>query len=174
MAKKENPHAILFAYPLQGHVIPAVNLAISLASRGFTITFVNTKSIHHQTTKANNGDGGDIFEAVRGSGLDIRYATVSDGLPVEFDRSLNDDQFTAALVHVMSAHVDELVAKLVKCSAPAVSCLIVDTFYVWGSAIAKKHGLVCASFWTEPALVYTLYYHMDLLINNGHFASHGN
>ncbi|MED6145537.1 hypothetical protein PIB30_026119 [Stylosanthes scabra] len=182
MATEQNPHAILFPYPLQGHVIPAVNLAINLASRGFTITFVNTKSIHHKTTQANNnnnvhaanGEADDIFAAVRGSGLDIRYATVSDGLPVEYDRSLNDEQFTGAMVYVMAAHVEELVAKMVKCSVPPVSCLIVDTFFVWGSAIAKKYGLLCASFWTEPALVYTLYYHMDLLIKNGHFASHDN
>ncbi|KAI4322303.1 hypothetical protein L6164_022011 [Bauhinia variegata] len=173
----QKPHAILFAYPLQGHVIPSVHLAINLASQGFTITFINTLSIHRQTTKANhllsdNNDvngADDIFSGVRDSGLDIRYMTVSDGLPVEFDRSLNHDQFMASLLHVFSAHVQELVAQIVKQSLPLVTCLIADTFFVWPSVIAKKFGLLYVSFWTEPALVFSLYYHMHLLRKNGHF-----
>ncbi|KAE9445857.1 hypothetical protein C3L33_22220, partial [Rhododendron williamsianum] len=107
---------------------------------------------------------------VRDSGLDIRYATLSDGLPVEFDRSLNHDQFMAALLHVFSAHAEAAVAEIVRSGAtPAPSCLIADTFYVWPSKVAKKFGLKYVSYWTEPALVFTLYYHMGLLRLNGHF-----
>ena len=40
----QKPHAIFVPYPLQGHVIPSVHLAIKLASKGFTITFINTPS----------------------------------------------------------------------------------------------------------------------------------
>ncbi|KAL0338471.1 UNVERIFIED_CONTAM: UDP-glycosyltransferase 86A1 [Sesamum angustifolium] len=134
------PHAIMIPYPYQGHINP------------FSI------------------DGSDIFAGARDSGLDIRYATVSDGFPLGFDRSLNHDQFVEGLIHVFSAHVDELVANLAD-SDPPVTCLIADTFYVWASAIAEKHNLVSVSFWTEPALVLSLYYHLDLLKQNGHFGS---
>ncbi|KAK4255138.1 hypothetical protein QN277_008173 [Acacia crassicarpa] len=167
------PHAILIAYPTLGHVIPSVHLAIKLASCGFVITFVNTQSIHHQTSKAASNSShhkDDLFAAVRDSGLDIRYTTVSDGLPVAFDRSLHHEEFMQSLLHVFSAHVEELVAKIVKESVPPVTCLIADTFFVWPSMIAKKFDLLHVSFWTEPALVFSLYYHMDLLRKNGHFA----
>ncbi|KAK6271769.1 hypothetical protein POUND7_008852 [Theobroma cacao] len=164
----QKPHAIFIPYPLQGHVIPSVHLAIKLASKGFTITFINTHSIHHQTSEAEPGKGPDIFASVRESGLDIRYTTVSDGLPLGFDRSLNHDQFMAALLHVFSAHVEEVVSQIVK-SGDRVHCLIADTFFVWPSKIAKKFGLLYISYWTEPALVFTLYYHLDLLRMNGHF-----
>ncbi|KAL5546139.1 hypothetical protein UlMin_005826 [Ulmus minor] len=171
------PHAILIPYPLQGHVIPAVHLATKLASNGFTITFINTVSIHHQIINSqpqntSNNDG-DIFAGVRKSGLDIRYMTINDGFPLGFDRSLNHDQFWEGFRHVFSAHVDDLVGKVVG-SDPTLSCLISDTFFVWPSMIAKKYNLVNISFWTEPALVFNLYYHMDLLRQNGHFASLGN
>ncbi|KAJ8768851.1 hypothetical protein K2173_023755 [Erythroxylum novogranatense] len=166
----QKPHAILVAYPLQGHVIPTVHLAIKLASLGFTITFVNTRAIHHQTTKAQPSIDPDIFSRSHESGLDIRYTTVSDGLPLGFDRSLNHDQFMAALLHVFSAHVEDLVGQLVG-SGEAVHCLIADTFFVWPSKIARKFGLLYVSFWTEAALVFTLYYHIDLLKLNGHFGS---
>ncbi|TYI34957.1 hypothetical protein ES332_A03G044100v1 [Gossypium tomentosum] len=164
----QKSHVIFIPYPLQGHVIPSVNLAIKLASKGFTITFINTHAVHHQTAKAHPDIGSDIFAKVRESGLDIRYATVSDGLPVEFDRSLNHDQFMASLLHEFSAHVDEVVSRIVG-SGEKVHCLIADTFFVWPSKIAKKFGLLYVSYWTEPALVFTLYYHLDLLRENGHF-----
>ncbi|KAJ6369172.1 hypothetical protein OIU78_001520 [Salix suchowensis] len=166
---RKKPHVIFVPYPLQGHVIPAVHLAIKLASQGLTVTFINTQAIHHQTSKAQPNGEADIFAKGRESGLDIRYTTVSDGLPVGFDRSLNHDQFMAALIHVFSAHVDEVVGQIVK-SDDSVRCMIADTFFVWPSKIAKKFGLVYVSFWTEPALVFSLYYHMDLLMINGHFA----
>ncbi|KAB1223673.1 UDP-glycosyltransferase 86A1 [Morella rubra] len=170
----KRPHAIMFAYPLQGHVIPFVHLAIKLASKGFTITFVNTLSIHHQITKSQSAIAGDnIFAEASKSGLDIRYTTISDGFPIGFDRSLNHDQFMEGLLHVFSAHVDDLVGRMVH-SDPSITCLIADTFFVWPSMIAKKYNLVNVSFWTEPALVLTLYYHLDLLIKNGHFASQDN
>ena len=126
-----------------------------------------------KTSNAQPSSEPDIFAKVRESGLDIRYTTVSDGLPIGFDRSLNFDQFTAALLHVFSAHVDEVVGQIVK-SDDSIRCLIADTFFVWPSKIAKKFGLLYVSFWTEPALVFSLYYHMDLLMINGHFACQGN
>lgn len=170
---KPKPHAILVSYPLQGHVNPSVHLAVKLASRGFTITFINTQSIHHQiTTKASNGED-DIFAKVRETGLDIRYTTVSDGLPEGFDRSLHHDQFMAALLHVFSAHIEEKINNIVKNAQPAVNCLIADTYFVWPGKLAKKYGLLYVSFWTEAALIYTLYYHMDLLRLNGHFGCIG-
>lgn len=171
--QQKKPHAILIAYPLQGHIIPAVHLATNLAAKGFTITFVNTEAIHHLTSISRPGTGNDLFVGARESGLDIRYELVSDGLPIRFDRSLNHDQFMFSLLHVLSAHVDELVQKLVD-SDPSITCIIADTFFVWPSTIAKKYDLLYVSFWTEPALVFTLYYHWDLLKKHGHFGSHEN
>ncbi|XP_050381374.1 UDP-glycosyltransferase 86A1-like [Argentina anserina] len=174
------PHAVIFPYPLQGHVIPAVHLAIKLASNGFTVTFVNTQAVHHQIIKSQSLDTAmednqdiNIFGGVCKSSLDIRYVTISDGFPIGFNRSLNHDQFWEGVLHVFPAHVDELVAKLVR-SDPPVTCLIADTFFVWPTMIAAKYNLVNVSFWTEPILVLTLYYHIYLLRENGHFASHDN
>lgn len=170
------PHAVLFSYPLQGHVIPAVHLAIKLASNGFTVTFVNTRAVHHQIIKSQSLDTPsedvNIFDGVCKSSLDIRYVTISDGFPIGFDRSLNHDQFWEGVLHDFPAHVDELVAELVR-SDPPVTCLIADTFFVWPTMIAAKYNLVNVSFWTEPVLVLTLYYHIYLLRENGHFASPG-
>ncbi|KAH7511982.1 hypothetical protein FEM48_Zijuj12G0041900 [Ziziphus jujuba var. spinosa] len=170
------PHAVMFPLHLQGHVIPAVHLAVKLASKGFTITFVNTQAIHRQIIKSrsqNHHHDQDIFAGARKSGLDIRYKTVTDGFPLSFNRSLNREQFIEGFLHVFPAHVDELVGNIIAAD-PSVSCLIADTFHSWPSSIAQKYNLVHISFWTEPALVFNLYYHLDLLVKNCHFASHDN
>ncbi|KAF4369901.1 hypothetical protein F8388_011771 [Cannabis sativa] len=174
-------HIVIFPLPLQGHVIPAVHLAIKLASKGFIITFVNTQLIHHQITKSLNQNDiddvvVDIFAGAREAGLDIRYRTVSDGFPLSFDRVLNREQYIleGPLGVHMPAPMEELMGDLVKSADPSVSVFIADTFFSWQSSIAKKYDLVSVSFWTEPALVFSLYYHLDLLKINGHFggASH--
>ncbi|GMN39179.1 hypothetical protein TIFTF001_008413 [Ficus carica] len=173
-------HAIVMPVPLQGHVIPAVHLALKLASNGFTITFINTEIIHHQlttTTSSLIGGEKDIFSGAREeSGLDIRHRTVNDGFPLSFDRMANHDQYVEeGHVRAMPALMDGLVGEIVKEADPPVSCLITDGFFgSWPSILAEKYNLVYVSFWTEPALVFTLYYHLDLLKTNGHYASRGN
>ena len=173
------PHAVIIPILYQGHVTPSINLALKLASKGFTITFVNTEYIHHQITKSLNKPSKeledqdiDIFVGAQNSGLDIRYKTVSDGFPLSYDRLRNNIEFNEAILHVFPAHVDELIGNLVQ-DDPSVSCLITDTFYTWTSRIARKYNLVNISFCTQPALVFSLYYHLDLLVKNGHFASNG-
>ncbi|KAJ1693889.1 hypothetical protein LUZ63_010587 [Rhynchospora breviuscula] len=171
---KLKPHAVVMAYPLQGHIIPAVHLALRLAAYGCTITFINTEAVHYQTLKATGADCNDPFVPARESGLDIRYETVSDGLPLSFDRSLNHDQFMYSVLHVLSAHVEELLRRLVATTEPPITSLIIDTFFVWPATIGEKLGLPYISFWTEPALIFTLYYHMELLRKNGHFGCQDN
>lgn len=167
------PHALFISYPLQGHVIPSVHLAVKLASKGIAVTFVNTEFIHQQTSAAHKSSTDcDIFADARASGIDIRYETISDGLPVGFDRSLNHDEFMGSLLHNMPQHVEALARRLLSDGdKPPITCIVADTFFVWPSAIAKKLGLAYVSFWTEPALVFTLYYHMDLLREHGHYES---
>jgi len=172
---KGKPHAVVVVYPLQGHVIPVTHLALRLAARGFAVTVVNTEAVHHQTARALGVDpaGYDVFAAARASEtmMDLRYELVSDGLPVEFDRSLHHDEFMGALLHAFSGHVEEVLRRVVV--DPAATCLVTDTFFVWPATLARKLGIAYVSFWTEPALIFNLYYHVHLLSKNGHFGCNG-
>ncbi|KAK9714776.1 hypothetical protein RND81_06G119100 [Saponaria officinalis] len=165
----KKPHAIIVAYPTQGHVNPTIQLAIKLASKGFSLTFVNTEVIHEQITSSNPIlDPTHIFSgAVNGSISDIQYVTVSDGLPLGYDRSLNHDHWIGAMMHTYPAHVEVAVADVVK-SRPYTCCLVADSYSVWASNVAKKYGLFYVSFWTEAALVLDIYFHFHLLKKNSH------
>ncbi|XP_060201497.1 UDP-glycosyltransferase 86A1-like [Lycium barbarum] len=167
------PHALVIPNTFQGHINPTIHLSLKLASKGFIVTFVNTQFIHSQITKAQLTSSGpnndDIFSKARESGLDIRYVTISDGFPLDFDRSLSSLQFWEGFANNFSGHVDELVGKSVKDNrVDPINCLVADTFFSWPSIIAKKYEIVHVSFFSEPALVFALYYHSDLLTQNGH------
>ncbi|GMN39190.1 hypothetical protein TIFTF001_008415 [Ficus carica] len=103
--------------------------------------------------------------------LCIRYKTMTDGFPLDYNRTQNQGQLVLRNFLSLPAHVDELVGDLVN-SDPSVSCLIADTYYSWASQIARKYKLVNISLWT--ALIFNIYYHTDLLITNGRFPPQDN
>ncbi|KAM0852108.1 hypothetical protein ACQ4PT_051979 [Festuca glaucescens] len=165
---RTKPRAVVIPFPLQGHVIPAAHLALRLAARGFAVTFVNTESVHQQMAGALGlGVDLDRYDIFAGAGADVRYELVSDGFRLGFDRSLNHDQYMEGVLHVLPAHVEELLRRVVV--DPASTCLVADTFFVSPATLARKLGVPCVSFWTQPALSFALYHHMDLLAKHGHF-----
>ncbi|KAL2250654.1 UDP-glycosyltransferase 86A1-like [Sesamum indicum] len=167
------PHAIMISIPYQGHINPFVNLALKIASKGFSITFVHFESVHHRVSKAHhlhcNKTQVDIFSEARESGLDIRYTTISDGLPVEFDRYSNFEEYWGRILRDFPARVDEFVGKIIQSDPYVDYFFVADTFFPYPATIAEKYNLVNVSLWTQPALVFTLAYHLDLLRENGHF-----
>ncbi|KAL3825883.1 hypothetical protein ACJIZ3_021912 [Penstemon smallii] len=153
------PHAILFPLPYQGHINPFVNLAIKLASKGFTITFVHFESVHQRLSKSQNSNTNneiDFFSEARKSGLDIRYTTINDGFPLEFDRYINYVEFWKSLLQDFPARVDDFIGEIMQSEQSMVTFLIADTFFSWPPTIAKKYNIVNVSFFTQPALVYSI------------------
>ncbi|KAF6989830.1 LOW QUALITY PROTEIN: hypothetical protein CFC21_007118 [Triticum aestivum] len=140
---KTKPHAVVIPYLLQGHVIPVAHLALRLAARGFTVTFVNTESVHQQTRALGvDRQSYNIFAGARASSRerpDVQYELVSDGFPLGFDRSLNHDQFMEGVLHVLPAHVEELLRRVVL--DPASTCLVADTFFMWPAMLARALGV---------------------------------
>ncbi|KZV19608.1 hypothetical protein F511_10511 [Dorcoceras hygrometricum] len=165
-------HAIVVPLPYQGHINPAISLAIKLASKGITITFIHTQYVHHTLTQAHRsktGDEVDFFSGARKSGLDIRYSTISDGFPIDFDRGRNFDAFWVSFLRDFPGRVDEFIGSMMIQRDPCWTFfLITDTFFSWAPTIANKYGLVNVSFWTQTALVFSIGYHLDLLSENGH------
>ncbi|KAK4478659.1 hypothetical protein RD792_014150 [Penstemon davidsonii] len=166
------PHAIMISVPYQGHINPFVHLALKLASNGFSITFAHFEFVHDKLSKSQNSNNTkelDIFSKARESGLDISYTTINDGFPIEFDRVLHLEEYWDSLLEHFPARVDEFVGSIIESNPSMVHFLVVDTIFHWPAAIANKYKLVNVSFWTEPALVFSLAYHTEALRENGHF-----
>ncbi|XP_042048255.1 UDP-glycosyltransferase 86A1-like [Salvia splendens] len=165
---KAKSHAIMISLPHQGHINPFIYLALKLASKGISVTFVHLESVHHKLL-SKLGPQADPFSLARHSGLDIRYATISDGLPLEFDRDLHFEEHWGVILRDFPALVDEFVGEMMRSEPDFDYFLMTDTFYPWPPAIASKYNLVNVSFWTQTALTFALPYHWHLLEQNGHF-----
>ncbi|KAL2230372.1 UDP-glycosyltransferase 86A1-like [Sesamum indicum] len=170
-------HAIMVQFLFQGHITPFSHLALALASKGCTVTYVQTEFQHYQmkSTAASarhdqlsNEEAVDLFfPGARESGLDIRYTTISDGFPLDFDRDLNFLEFYESILRDFPARVDELVGKIVESDRSLTPFLVADATYLWPPAIANKYNMVQVAFWTSTALHLSLGYHFELLKENG-------
>ncbi|XP_012838264.1 PREDICTED: UDP-glycosyltransferase 86A2-like [Erythranthe guttata] len=171
-------HAVMVSFLFQGHITPFIHLAIKLASKGCTVTFVQTEFLHHRISTAAAGDDEEreipeIILGARESGLDIRYATISDGFPLKFDREANFEEFWGSILRDFPGRVDEFLGRITaaeNCDGGVPpSFLVADTTYLWASEIAHKYNMFSVSFWTEAALAFSVGYHLDLLKLNAHF-----
>ncbi|GLJ56134.1 hypothetical protein SUGI_1205070 [Cryptomeria japonica] len=118
-------HVVVLMYPLQGHIIPTYNLAKHLGAKGLLVTVVCTHDCYARIIKANNGRDPFAHNAHH-----IRLTLVSDGLPQDFDRSLNHHDFNYVLLYKMESYVEELMEDLQR-KGPPISCIITDTVFVW-------------------------------------------
>ncbi|XP_073059453.1 UDP-glycosyltransferase 86A1-like [Primulina eburnea] len=166
---QKRPHAIMISLHYQGHITPFVNLALKLGSKGLSVTFVHNEFVHHKLSQSHKINEFNLFPEACESGLDIRYTTISDGFPVEFDRFRHEEEYMESVLRDFPARVDEFVGKMIESNPSLATFLVADTLYSWPATIAKKYNLVNVSFWTQPALVFSLNYHFELLRENGHF-----
>ncbi|KAL0309685.1 UNVERIFIED_CONTAM: UDP-glycosyltransferase 86A1 [Sesamum radiatum] len=104
-------HAIMISVPYQGHINPFVNLALNIASKAFSITFVR-----HKLSKAHHSNTTEVhfFPVARETGLDIRYTKTNDGYPLEFDRDLHQLEYYNSLYHDFPARVDEFDGNIIQ------------------------------------------------------------
>ncbi|EPS73117.1 hypothetical protein M569_01639, partial [Genlisea aurea] len=169
-AKSPKLHAVMLSLGFQGHMTPFFNLAITVASKGITVTLVQLEHIRHQLSQAH-GPLVDPFAAARDSGLDIRCTTMSDGFDVDFDRQLRFVEYGEKLLDGFEEHLYEFLGELlVGFQSPDwVNFLVADTLYASATNAARKCGIPSVSFWTEPALVFHMVYHVELLRENGHY-----
>jgi hypothetical protein len=141
-----------------------MQFAKKLASKGVIVTFLTTHHTHRQITKAqtHSAEQDDpIEQEARNLGLDIRSAQISDGLPLDFDRSAKLSDFMRSVAN-MGGELEQLLHNLNK-TEPAISCVIADTILFWSFEVTKKFGIPWISFWTQPTFLYSIFYHAHLL-----------
>lgn len=159
-------HALVIPYPTQGHITPMMQFAKKLASKGLTVTFVNTHYRHRQIIEAHSHSTDQVDSIHQNLGLDIRFAQISDGLPLEYDRSAKFYEFMRS-VDNMGGELEKLILSLNQ-TGPPISCVIADTLLFWSLHVTQRFGIPWVSFWTQPTVIYAIYYHAHLLQADRH------
>ncbi|XP_059077373.1 UDP-glycosyltransferase 86A1-like isoform X2 [Cryptomeria japonica] len=148
-----------------------MQLSKTLAAKGLIVTFVTTYHWHAEITQANSCSSDPVLLEANKLGLHIRSAQISDGLPLNFDRSSKFYDFMQS-VDNMGEALEELMNDLNKKEAP-ISCVIADTLLFWSLDVTKRFGIPWISFWTQPVAVYSIYHNFHLLRSHGHYPPKG-
>ncbi|KAL8463704.1 hypothetical protein ACS0TY_034378 [Phlomoides rotata] len=145
-------HVVVIPYPGRGHVNPTMNLLKLLANSNpdLLITVVVTE------------------EWLGFIGSDeklpsVHFATIPNVLPAERDRAANMPRFVGATQTEMGEPFERLLDRL---ELP-VNFIISNTFMNWAFDLGKQRDILVASLWAMPASVFSVFYHFNLLTQNG-------
>nr|GMD73257.1 UDP-glycosyltransferase 87A1-like [Ipomoea batatas] len=150
-------HIVAIPFPGRGHVNPLMNLCkiIAMARPEFLITFVVTEE---WLGFLSSDDDDDAKPA------NLRFGAIHNVIPSELIRAKVYSDFLEAVHTKMEAPIDLLLDSL----APAASLIIYDLFLTWVVGIGSRRNIPVASFWTQSPTVFSLAYHYQLLLDNGH------
>ncbi|KAK6234574.1 UDP-glucuronosyl/UDP-glucosyltransferase - like 10 [Theobroma cacao] len=148
-------HVLAVPFPSRGHINPMMNLCKSLLSKNMDIlvTFVVSEEWFGFIGSEPKPDN-------------IRFGTIPNDFTSELDRSGNySPDFFEEVLRKMEAPVEQLIDRL----EPPVTTIVYDAYLTFAVRVGNRRKIPLASFWTMPALVYSVFHHFDLLVQNRHF-----
>lgn len=156
-----NRHVLMIPYPVQGHVIPLMELAQCLAKNGIKITFVNTEITHQRVINALGGK--DALECCD----QIHLVSIPDGVKSEEDRNV-PGKLSEAIYRVMPGKLEELIVEHnASKKDDKISCIIADQSLGWAQEVARKLGIRGVAFLPAAAAVLVLGFSIPKLIDDG-------
>ncbi|KAL7133017.1 hypothetical protein ABFS83_12G113100 [Erythranthe nasuta] len=139
----ENVHVIVLPYPSQGHINPLLQFAKRLASKGVKATLATT----HYTVRSIQTDA-------------VAVEPVSDGFDHGgFAQAQNEAAYLNSFKENGSKTLSHLIDKY-RTTAYPVTCVIYDSFLPWALDVAREHGMLAASFFTNSAAVCAIFSHI--------------
>lgn len=139
-------HCLVLPYPAQGHINPMLQFSKRLVQRGVKVTLVTVVS--NWKTMSNKNFTSIEVESISDGYDDGGYAAAES-----FEAYL--DTFW----RVGSQTLAELVQKLAGSGHPP-DCVIYDAFLPWALDVAKKFGLLGATFFTQTCSTNNIYFHV--------------
>ncbi|KAH6784924.1 hypothetical protein C2S52_009883 [Perilla frutescens var. hirtella] len=142
-------------FPGRGNINPMLNLCAAVAERSsdLSITVVVTEEwlgLVGSTRKPPN----------------VSFAAIPNVVPSE---KVRGDDITGFAVAVMTKMKEPFERLLDDGELPPPALIIADAFLPWAGDVAGGRNIPVAFLWTMSASVYTVFYHFDLLVQNGHF-----
>ncbi|MCO5597471.1 hypothetical protein L7F22_051549 [Adiantum nelumboides] len=167
-----DPHAVVFPFPTQGHINPLMLLAKRLLNAGISVTFVHTARTFSMLQKSlqNPLNQDDVDQGLHGSCSDAKLnievlpdevATDTKGSPVSPSVVLFISSIPA-----MRAHFESLIYRLRECRRPP-SCIIADSFLPWVQDVADHFNIPRIEFWSSTATSYSMGFCIPSLLSNG-------
>ncbi|KAI5082284.1 hypothetical protein GOP47_0002027 [Adiantum capillus-veneris] len=147
---KQQPHALIFPFPAQGHINPMMQLAMRLLDEGFFITFVNTDHNHDRMFPKPAADNVAHFSI----SPNLRFEHIPDGLP-DLHQRLNEQPNgvveTVAATLALPGPLAKLVRHILNSNeSPPLTCILADACCTWIQDVADQFHIPRVSLWTTP------------------------
>ncbi|KAM3250577.1 UDP-glycosyltransferase 83A1 [Capsicum chacoense] len=150
-------HILMIPYPVQGHVIPFMQLAQSLAKYGFKITFAISESSHMCILNSLSGKNSLHDQIHLISVLDESESG---------DKNVPGSIFEA-IFKVMPRKIEKLIQENNTSEVDQISCVIADLCFGWAMELAEKMRIKRATFITAAAANLLLGFNIPELIDDG-------
>ncbi|KAL6211041.1 hypothetical protein ACLB2K_016269 [Fragaria x ananassa] len=139
-------HCLVVPFPTQGHVNPMLQFSKRLQRKGLKVTLATTRSFRKLSSPPSTS---------------IALETISDGYDeggMVVAESIGDylDRFR----EIGSRTLTELIEKLSELGHK-VDCIVYDAFMPWPLEVAKRFGIVGATFFTQSCAVDNIYYNVQ-------------
>ncbi|KAL6640961.1 hypothetical protein ACP70R_019142 [Stipagrostis hirtigluma subsp. patula] len=165
------PHALVFPWPLQGHINGMLHFATALLDSGVHVTFLHTDHSLRRLGRAATASASPRF----------RVLSVPDGLPDDHPRSAGDLAEIAESMRTATAAVYRaLLASLVSAGGspshpgdavdggfPPVTCVVADGLLPFAIDVAEELGVPALAFRTSSACSFLAYHSVHRLLELG-------
>ncbi|XP_010685898.2 UDP-glycosyltransferase 87A2 [Beta vulgaris subsp. vulgaris] len=151
-------HVVAMPYPGRGHINPMLNLCKLILSKSnnnnFLFTFVVTE------------EWLGLLSSEPKPPANIRYAALPQVVPSEVGRAADMVGFIEAVLTKLQDPFERLLDQL----EPPPTAIIYDTWLsTWMVNVGNKRNIPVVSLFPMSASVFTVFYHLDLLVQHGHF-----
>ncbi|KAJ4707316.1 UDP-glycosyltransferase [Melia azedarach] len=154
-----NPHVLVIPYPVQGHVIPFMELSKCLVKQGIKTTFVNTEENHKRVM--------DALAAKDGIEKQINLVSIPDGMEsLEVRDHL--EKHAESVFWFMPKKVEELIDQINASESDKITCVLADHIFGWAMEIAAEKGIrKRASFCAYAAIQSVLMSCIQKMVDDG-------
>ncbi|XAR64549.1 hypothetical protein NMG60_11008277 [Bertholletia excelsa] len=136
-------HVLVIPYPIQGHINPMLQFSKRLASKGLIVTLVTTTSIANTVCVGTSS---------------VQTACIFDGLH-SGEKPDSIDVYLRLFKDSVSVSLAQFIEEGKKTENP-FKVLVYDSVMSWALDIARQHGLLGVSFFTQNCAVGAIFYHL--------------
>ncbi|GAB4825834.1 hypothetical protein Ancab_008707 [Ancistrocladus abbreviatus] len=139
-------HVLIVPYPAQGHINPMLQLGKLLTTKGVKSTLATTVFIVKNT---------------RLESTTVQIDTISDGFDqTGFAGAESIEDYLEHLKAIGSKTLSQLIVRHFSSLNCPFNCVIYDAVMPWVLDVIKEHGLLGASFFSQPATVNSIVYYV--------------
>ncbi|KAK9672162.1 hypothetical protein RND81_12G081000 [Saponaria officinalis] len=139
------PHILVFPYPIQGHINPMLQFSKRLSSKGIKVTLITTITLSKSLPPQSQSGS-------------IRIRPIDDGLK-DGDTIKDHETYLKTFERVIPKSLINLIDEYNNTNKP-VTFVVYDCIIPWVLDLTRKKGIDGAPFFTQSAAVHFIHYHV--------------